>query len=123
ADIVGSQTAGNLLPALVVPGQVRADDLPTVAGIRGHVDVLAADVNTVVIVGGDEDGKLPVKTAFDLRGGRSGSKLGPHFHVDGLMVALIEDGHNAADAAGAAGSGPDDVAVHRIGRRKTALAA
>ena len=51
AQVVLGQATGAGLPALVVERQIRADDLPSLAAVRRHVDVLAADVDAVMACG------------------------------------------------------------------------
>src|SRR5262249_20349294 len=122
ADVVGRQAARALLPALVVQRDVGADLLPALAAVGRLMQVLAADVNLVVIVRRDVERRVPHEPVFQIRG-RSVRILRPHFDVAQLPPVLLVPDDDAADAAGTGGGRPDDVGIDRIGRGESALAA
>ena len=85
------------------------------------MQVLAADVDLVVIVRREVERRVPNEPVFQLRR-RSVFLVGPHFDVPHLAPALVIADDDTADGAGAGGGRPDDVRIHRIRRRKPALA-
>src|SRR6185295_1743813 len=108
--------------ALVIERDVRTDLLPALTAVDRLVQVLAADVDLVVIVRRDVERRVPDEAVLQIR--RDAVRVvGPHFDVAALPPALFVAHDDAADAAGAGGGGPDDVRVDRIGRREAALAA
>src|SRR5579864_2022043 len=123
ADVVGGEAAGDLLARLVVQGEVGADHLPGGAGVGGLVDVLAADVDAVVVVRGDGQRERPEEAVLQVGGRPAGRPPGPDLDAARGVGAHVVAGDDAAAAAGAGGAGPDDVRVLRIGRRPAALAA
>src|SRR6202023_2976610 len=123
ADVVGGEAAGDLLARLVVQGEVGADHLPGGAAVRGLVDVLAADVEPVVVVRGDGQRERPEEAVFQVGGRPAGRPPGPDLDAARGVGAHVVAGDDAAAAAGAGRAGPDDVRVLRIGRRPAALAA
>ena len=58
-DVVGRESAGALLLALVVERQVRTDLLPALAAVGRLMDELAAGVDLVVIVRRDVERRVP----------------------------------------------------------------
>src|SRR6202023_1292772 len=123
ADVVGGQAARGLLAGLVVQGEVGADHLPGDAAVGGLVDVLAADVDPVVVMRGDGQRERPIEAVLQVGGRPAGRRPGPDLDAARGVGAHVVAGDDAADAAGAGRAGPDDVRVLRIGRRPPALAA
>src|SRR5437899_5406233 len=120
-DIVWGEATGNLLAGFVVAGQVWADDLPTVAAIRGDMHELAAHVDLVVVLGRNGDGEFPVEAILHFGRGRASHIIGPDLDFAILVGAFIKAGYGAADAARAGARGPDDVVIHGIGHGEAAL--
>ncbi len=123
ADVVGSEPAGNSLPAFVVARQVGTDNLPAIAAISCDVHKLAAHINLVVIVRRNRDREFPVKPILHFRRGCSGNVHRPNLDFAGLAIPFVEARHRAADASRAGAARPDDVVVHGIRRGESALAA
>ena len=121
ADVVGSESAGDLLPALVVAGQVGADDLPAIPTVRRDVDILAAHVNFIVIVRRNRNRELPVESVLCLRGAGSGNIFGPDLDLARLVIPFVEARYGPAYTARACAAGPDNVVVHRIWRGEAAF--
>ena len=86
------------------------------------MEILAADVNLVVIVRRDVERRVPDEPILQI-GRRSIFAVRPDLHVAHLPAAFVVADDDAADASRAGGGGPDDVRIDRIGRRKAALAA
>ena len=122
ADVVAGEAAGEAHAAPVVEAEVGADDLPGLAPVLRAVHVLAADVDRVVIVRGDENRGIPDEAvAHAVR--RAPALLGPHLDGPVLAPVLLVAHHDAADHARPGRRGPDDVGVDRIGGGESALAA
>src|SRR6476659_5497042 len=60
-DVVRGQAPGASLFTLVVRGEIRADQHPRLAAVGRLVDVLTADVDSVVIVRRDGNREGPVE--------------------------------------------------------------
>src|SRR5262245_19905127 len=86
------------------------------------MQMLAADINLIVIVRRDVERRVPHEAVLEIRG-NAVRVVGPHFDVAALAPVLFVADDDAADAARAGGGGPDDVGIDRIGRREPALAA
>src|SRR5262249_21387101 len=112
-----------LLAAFVVGAEVRANHLPALAPVGRPVDVLAADIDGVVIVGRDRERHRPVEAVLQLGRGPTPCGLGPHLHATALPRPRVVADHDAADRAGSRSARPDDVAVGGVGRSPAALAA
>src|SRR5438067_1666585 len=85
--------------------------------------VLAACVDRVVIVRRDRDRERPVEAILHGAGRCADGHLGPDLHLARLTRAFVEPLHGSAEAAKSGAGRPDDVVVHRIGNRPSALAA
>src|SRR5439155_996240 len=107
ADVVGRQTARACLSSLVVQREVWTDFLPALAAVGRLMQVLAADVDLVVIVRRDMERRVPDEAVLQV-GRRAVRVLGPYFDVAHLAPALVVANDDAADAAGAGRGGPDD---------------
>src|SRR5262245_51107865 len=120
ADVVRRQTAGALLAALFVQREVGADLLPALAAVARLMEILAADVNLVVIVRRNMERRVPDEPVFQISG-RAIRVVGPDFHVAHLAATLVVAHDDPTDASRPRCSGPDDVRIGRIGRREAAL--
>src|SRR4029453_16433063 len=121
ADVVAGQAPRPLLPRLVVEREVGADHLPRVAAVGGHVHVLAADVDLVVVVGRDRHREGPDEAVLDVGRGPARRGLGPDLDVAGGVRAQVVARDDAAHAAEARGARPDDVRILRVRRGPAAL--
>src|SRR5262249_59606862 len=84
---------------------------------------LAADIHLVVIVRRNCQREFPVESVLHFGRGGAASLLGPDLDVARLVIALVEDGDDAAHAARARCAAPDDVGVDGIGRGESAFTA
>ena len=110
------------MPTLVVSRQVRTYNLPAIPAVCGHVDILTAHVNLIVVVWRNGDREFPVEPVLHFCGAGPGNIFGPHLDVARLSIALVEARHRSPDAPGPRAAGPNDVVVHRIRCRETAFA-
>ena len=117
-DIVAGDAAGVGLVRGIVAGEVGADGAPTGAAVGGGVEELAADVDLVVVEGGEGDGKSPVPAVLDPGGRPAVGGVGIDADVAGLEVAEVEAVEAAAVAAGI-----DDLVVGGVGDGEAAFAA
>ena len=69
ADVVAGEPAGKLLARSCRWREIGADHLPALAAIRRTVDVLAADVQRVVIVRRHRERHRPVEAILEFRRG------------------------------------------------------
>ncbi len=116
--VFGRQAAGLLLPAPVVPREIRADHLPALPAVRRHVHELAADIHAVVVVGRDRDRERPLEPVGQFGRRPSLGIVRPDADVAGvagLEVVALKDAVVAAR--------PDDVVLHRVGNGEARLAA
>ena len=112
AGILGDRTAGRLLPALVVAGQVGADHLPARALVGGTEQHVAGDVEHVGVVRGDQDRVGPLESVPEVPGPVAGKLLRPGSDDAGLRGRMVITQQHAAPAGRAAdGAGVDDVGV------------
>src|SRR5882762_84484 len=86
------------------------------------MDILAADVELVVIVRRDCQRHGPDESIFQIGGGGTVGLIRPNLYVTSLAGCQVEAFDNAADAARSGGAGPDDVVIDRVRRGPTALA-
>src|SRR5205814_6788102 len=121
ADVVRSEAARDLLLALVVERQIRADHLPALAAVRRHVDELAARVNAVVIVRRDRQRHRPHEAELHVRRREPDGALRPDLYVLRLARAFVVAHHDPAHAPGSGRRRPDDVGIGRVGCRPAAL--
>src|SRR5689334_7254592 len=84
---------------------------------------LAADINLLVIVRRDREGKRPDKAILHVRRRRAVGLIRPNFNAPHLPVAQIKLLDDAADTSRTRSAGPHDIRIHRIRRRPTTLAA
>ena len=111
ARVHGRQAGHALQSADVTGGKVRADGLPAMSGVDGHVHILAADVNPIVVMGRNHEGKGSVEPIPEVDIRPAPGVVRPHADFALLAGAQIVDIQRAAGMAG----GPDDVVVHGIG--------
>src|SRR6185437_247119 len=104
--------------AFVIGSQIGTNHGPALATVVGFVNVLTADVDTIVIVRRDGDGKCPVPAVLHVRRRPAVSRVGPNGHTAGLAGAQIHAGEFAVVAGG-----PNNVVVRGVRNRKTAFAA
>src|SRR5439155_3862391 len=81
ADVVRGQAAGDLLAALVVPGEVGAHHLPALAAVGRDVDVLTPGVDPLGVGWADGERRRPHEAVLQVRGGPAAGALGPDLHV------------------------------------------
>src|SRR5205085_11008711 len=123
AHLVRREPARDLLLGLVVPGEIRRDDLPALAPVGRDVHVLAAGVDLVVVPGRDRERRVPDEAVLEVRCRPAAGRERVHLDVLPLTIALVVADDDAAATARPARRGPDDVGVHGIRRRKARLAA
>src|SRR5205807_8436756 len=116
--VFGDWSPGSLLLALIIPGQVRTDDLPTHPFIVGLEQYLRGEIENIRIMSREDDRLRPLKTVFLVHRSRANGIQRPRSNVLKLSsVAVI-----ARDVA-AIRTGIDDFRIVRIRRNVTALTA
>src|SRR4029079_4667317 len=94
---------------------------PGLAAVAGGVDVLAADIDRVVVVGRDHHGAGPVAAVIQLARRVAGGHLRPDLDVVGDPGPHVVARDDTAYAAEARGAGPDEVGGLRVGWGRAAL--
>src|SRR5580765_1897054 len=87
------------------------------------MNVLAADINLIVVVRRDCQRHRPHEAIFEISGDIAAGVIRPHFDIASLSGLQIENLDNATDAAGTGGARPNNIVIDRIGRGPTTLAA
>src|SRR5215467_11335379 len=85
--------------------------------------VLAAGVDSFVIVRRDSQGHGPNKAILQVGSGPPARRFRPYLDVPGLAGPEVVALDDAADTAGARGARPDDVLILRVRRRPSAFTA
>src|SRR5260370_1393829 len=110
-------------PRFVVQREVRADRLPGGAAVGRLMDVLAADVDPVVVVRRDRQRERPYETVLQIRGRPADRGARPDLYATGGVGARVVTGDDPDDAAEARRARPHDGRVLGVGGRPAALAA
>ncbi len=113
-DVVTREATGGTHSTPVVQCQVRADHLPALSAVSGAVNVLAAHIYGVVVVGGDVERCVPNEPIPD-PDGRSPALLRPDLHASILAAILFIPYHDSTHHARTRRRGPDDVGIGGIG--------
>src|ERR1019366_6969935 len=101
---------------------VGADDVPTAAAVRRLVHDLAADVDLVVVVRRDREGRVPDESVLDVRRRIPARAERPDLDVLSRARAFVVSYDDAAYASRSGCGRPDEVRIHRVRRRPAALA-
>src|SRR4029453_5289113 len=104
-----------------VGGGVGAEAPPALPAVAGLVEVLAADIDLVVVVWRDRDRHDPVEPVLQVRW-RTRHVVRPHLYRSPLPPAFAVSLPHSANAAGARSRGPDHIRVDRIWRCPAVLA-
>ena len=122
-DVVAGQPARRTQLAAVVQRQKGTDYVPGLASVLRHVQILAADVNDVVVVRGHGYRERPVEPVLQITRRISRGIFRPDLHRTVLARALVVAIDTAADTARARSAGPDNIGIGRVGNRPPAFAA
>src|SRR5690348_6906932 len=116
--VLCERTAGGLLLAFVVAGEIAADGRPGHALVGGLKNSLAAVVESAGIVGRHHDGRGPLEAMLQVGVTGTHGIEGPGRNVLFLMIFLVEPGDQAV-----VGARIDNVGIPGIGNDEAGFAA
>ena len=102
----------------IVGRQIGTDQGPAPAGVGRHVDILAAHVNPVMVMGRNMDREGPVEPVFDGLRRRAVERFGPRLDTADVACFIIRPLEVRVIA-----SAPDDGRIDRINDHVAAFAA